>query len=114
MDGRAKVVSERAKAVVRELGLQALDVEDGAEITGAQYRAWAELPATKRLVGWIAEGLVVTLEQAEVNSTKRRHMQGMRADTRNDLAKQEVVARNQAEQYKRLLHAIAEMANRQD
>ena len=114
MEGRDKVVTERARAVARELGLETVDVEGQAAITGAEWRAWAELPASRRLIGWIAEGLVVTAEQAEVNATKRTHMRGMRPDTRNDLAKTEVLARTEAELYKRLLRGIAKEANRQD
>ena len=114
MDGRDQVVTERARAVAKELGLETVDVEEQKAITGAQWRAWAELPASRRLIGWIAEGLVVCAEQAEVKATKRKHMKGMRADTRNDLAKTEVLARTEAELYKRLLRGIAKEANRQD
>jgi hypothetical protein len=114
MDARAQIVTERARSAARELGLETVDVDQQKEITGAEWRAWAELPASRRLIGWLAEGLVVTAEQAEVNSTKRKHMKGMRAETRNDLAKTEVLARTEAELYKRLLRGIAKEANRQD
>jgi hypothetical protein len=114
MEGRDKVVTERARAVARELGLETVDVEQQAAITGAEWRAWAELPTSRRIIGWIAEGLVVTAEQAEVNSVKRKRMGGLRPDTKNDLARSEVLARTEAELYKRLLRGIAKEANRQD
>ena len=69
-----------------------------------------------RLSVWtIAEGLVVTAEQAEVNSHQAAPTCAACGPiTKNDLAKTEVLARTEAELYKRLLRGIAKEANRQD
>ena len=114
MEGRDQIVTERAQSIARSLGLETVDVDQQKAITGAEWRAWAELPASRRIIGWIAEGLIVTSEAAEVNGVKRRNIRGARPDTKNDLAKAEILARTEAELYRRLLRGIATMANRQD
>lgn len=116
MDAREKQVTDKARAVAAELGLNYVDVDQQKEMTGAEWRAWADLPATQRVIGWLAEGFIVASEAAEVNSVKRRHMVAGRggAGSVNDLVKAEILARQDAEVHRRLLHGIAKMANRQD
>lgn len=116
MDAREQRITERARAVARELGLEILDVEEQAAITGAEWRAWAAMPETRRVIGWLAEGFIASTEAAEVNSVKRRHLGGARPGmgVSNDLAKKEILARQDGDLYRRLLHGIAKMANRQD
>jgi hypothetical protein len=110
MDARAKQVTARARAVAADLGLNYLDVDEQKEITGARWRAWADLPESRRVIAWLAEGFVVASEAAETNGIKRRHM----GDASHDLATQEILARQDAEVHRRLLAGIAKMANRQD
>jgi hypothetical protein len=112
MDARDKQVTERARAIAGEFGLETLDVEAMKEITPAEWRAWGQMKETRRLIGFLAEGLAVCSEAAEVAETKRKHMRGMTAGTRNDLAKQEVVARHQTEIYRKLLRGIGHLANK--
>jgi hypothetical protein len=113
MDARDKQVTDKARAVAAELGLDYVDIDQQKEITGTEWRAWADLPQTRRIIGWLAEGFVVASEAAEVNGVKRRNRVGGVAAS-NDLAKDEILARHDAEVHRRLLHGIAKMANRQD
>lgn len=110
MDACAKQVTGKARAVAAQLGLGYLDVDEQEEITGARWRAWADLPETRRVIAWLAEGFVAASEAAETNGIKRRHM----GDATHELATQEIMARQDAEVHRRLLVGVAKMANRQD
>lgn len=112
MDALARNTTEKARRVAGGFGLEMVDVDEMLAILPAQWRAWAEMPETRRIIGFLCEGLVSATEAAEVADTKRRHMRGMRAETQNDLAKQTVIGRNQAEIYRKLLQGIAYLANK--
>lgn len=114
MDARAKMTFERAEAVLREYGLEALDVDESKAIPAAVWRTWGQAEPTRRLVTFIAEGLVSSIEAAEVASVKRRNIKGLRRGTglSNDLAKEEVLARTKVQLYGELLRGIAIEANK--
>jgi hypothetical protein len=112
MDARDRHHSDKAASVAREFGLEALDVDQAKEILPAAWHAWTQMPETRRVIGFLCEGLVSCHEAAEVASTKRTHMRGTTKATRNDLARQEVIGKNQAEIYRKLLQGIAYLANK--
>lgn len=113
MDARDKQVTDRARAIAGTFGLEVLAAELAGTVTAAEWRAWAELPASRRIIGFLAEGLATAAEAAEVADTKRRHMTGMRPETLKELSRTVATGRIQAEIYRKLLAAIGAQANRQ-
>lgn len=115
MDHRDRHHTEKARAVAQELGLDILDADEAKALTPAEWRAWAQLPATRRVIGHLAEGLVASTEAAELAQIKRRNMRGIRPGTgvSNDLAKDQALQSWAAEVYRKLLRGIATEANKE-
>ena len=114
MDARDKHHSDKARSVAADFGLETVDVDAMKAITPAEWRAWGAMPQTRRIVGFLCEGLVACQEGAEVADTKRRHMRGMTPAVKNRLAGEVVIGRQQAEIYRKLLQGIGYLANKAD
>jgi len=110
---RDRDVTRKALAVAKELGLDAMPVDEFDSVTPAEWKALVKLPAMRRFIGTLAEGLVTAMEAEEVALVKYRNMRGARPETMNAIAKDKAVGQIKAEIYGALLRGIAYQAARE-